>query len=340
MTATLSSPPSTPAPHGSPVAKADPPGPRPLASLGDLAYLAYPLVPTRWLFALARLRGRVQYRRSGALREAVRANLAAILGAGADAGEVERRTREFFENQQLQNLLVMLVPRMSTEALERVIPIEGLDRLERAYAQGRGVIFLGSHLNSVMLFVAVVLLRRKGYDIRIAMPTMKDPWLQTRVRMLADRLAGRGSLREQLGAFFAQFNIRPIVERLAQNTAIGMTGDGWHSASFVEIEFMGRQVPFTTGAMGMARSTGAVIVPAFMVGRPPFGVRMLFEEPFTVPKTGQPKHDVQERVQHYARLLETHIRADLAGWQHLTVPHLFETMTTWTQRSLSDRYVL
>jgi lauroyl/myristoyl acyltransferase len=336
MTAVASSPPAAPAPAG----KTSAPPPRPLASLGDLAYLIYPLVPTRWLFALARLRGRAQYRRGGPVCEAVRANIADILGAGAGAGEAERHTREFFENQQLQNLLVMLAPRMSDETLARVMPIEGLDRLDRAYAQKKGVVFLGSHLNSVMLFVAVVLLRRKGYDIRIAMPTMKDPWLQTQVRMLADRLAGRGSLREQLGAFFAQFNIRPIVERFAQNTAVGMTGDGWHSASFVEVEFMGRRVPFTTGAMGMARSTGAVIVPAFMVGRPPFGVRMLIEEPFTVPKTGQPKHDVQERVQRYAGLLEKHIRADLAGWQHLTVPHLFETMTTWTQRSLSDRYVL
>ena len=128
------------------------------------------------------------------------------------------------------------------------------------------------------------------------------------------------------------------MEALAQRAVVGMTGDGWHSASFVPGEFLGRTLPFTTGAMSLARSTGALVVPIFMVGEPVSGVRAVIEEPFTVEKTAHPREDVHAAVRRFVGLLDRHLRANPAGWQHLEVPDVLATMATWPQRPLAERY--
>lgn len=343
MTATesLTVPPGPPVAAGLPGTSpaAGPAARRRLATVGDLAYLAYPLLPDRWLYALARLRGRVRCVLRRDERARVRRNIASVFGAELGEAGVDAMTLRYFTNQQLQNLLVMLSTRMTDAALARLLPVEGLERLEAARA-GRGAIFLGSHLNSVSLFVAVVALRRRGLPIRVAMPIQTDPWARTRLQMLADDAARRPSLREQLGAFYAQFNARPIVEKLAANEIVAMTGDGWHSAGFTEVEFLGRRLPFTTGAIGLARLTGAAVVPVFAPGEPPLGLRCVIEEPFTVARTAAAKRDVQEAVQRYARLVERHLRASVAAWQHWDVPDVIATMASWRDRPLAERYAV
>lgn len=314
--------------------------PTSLLAIGDVAYLLHAAVPASWLFALARLRGVVGWLLKRRDRDTVRRNMLAVFGATKAPAEIEAAARRFFINQQLQNLLVMLAPRMSLAELEAVAPIEGIAHLESAIGRGKGAILLGSHVNSVSLFVAIILLRRKGYDVRVAMPTPKDPWRQTAVRKFVDRLAGRPGLREQLGAFYAQFNVRPIAQKLAQNTVIAMTGDGWHSAAFVDVEFLGRTVPFTTGAMNLARATGATVIPAFATGEPARGLTLILEQPFTVQKTPQASADLQASVAAYVRRVEHHVVSNPAGWQHWLVADLVNTMATWPQRSLQDRYQL
>lgn len=312
---------------------------RALASVGDLLYILYPVLPQRLVFAAARVRGTLQdVLRTGA-RRTVRRNLARMF-PDKSAGEIDALTRRFLQCQQAQNLLVMLASRLGTEALSRLVPFENLDRLEWALAQKKGVILLASHLNSASLFAAIVYLRRRGYDVQVAMPIARDPWDRTRLRILADRLAGIPSLRDQLGCFFSQFNLRPIIERLKAGSAVAITGDGWHSAGFVEVEFLGRKVPFTTGAISLARMTGAIVVPVFATGTPPDRLRFVVEEPFTVPRDGHPKRDVQMKSAAYAKRVEHHLLQNPAAWQHLLIDDVLETMTTWRQRSLTERYDL
>jgi KDO2-lipid IV(A) lauroyltransferase len=312
--------------------------PEQLVSLGDLAYLLYPVVPRSWLFSLARLRGLLRWAWRRRDRRAVSQNIREIFGHEVNGAEVGRYSRRFFQNQMVQNLLATLVPRLSTAELERLLPISGLEHLERAMASGRGVVLMGSHLNSVLMFVLIPLLRRRGFDVRVAMPVRRDAWHQTRLRKLADRLAGRPNLKEELGAFFAQFNIRPIVARMREGAAIAMTGDGWHSAAFVEMDFLGRRLPFPTGAMNLARTTGALVVPVFELGELPERMFAVVEPAIEVPRNGNAKRDLEAAVSVYARRLERHVRAHIAGWQHLLVPDMLHTLTDWPRRPIAQRY--
>lgn len=314
------------------------PKPR-LASLGDLLWLLYPLLPQRWVFATAKLHGTLQYLLRTRARHTVRNNYAALF-PGRPAAELDALTLQFLQNQRAQNLLVMLAPRMSTATLARFTPFQHLERLREALDQGRGVIVLASHVNSASLFAGIVWLRRAGYDVRLAQPTTRDPWERTRLRRLAERLAGVAPLKEQMGAFFAQFNVRPIVAALRQGAAVVVAGDGWHAAGFVDVTFLGRVVPFSTGALAIARMTGAVVVPVFNTGRPPGRLRFVVEPAFTVPRDGTPQRDLEPAAAAYAAQVERHVLAHPAGWQHLLVANVLDTLAGWRQRSLAERYAL
>jgi len=308
------------------------------AGLGDLAYLAYPLVPLAWLRAAARLAGGVAgLVRTRAWRTA-RDNMRTVLEPVAPALDHGALARRFLVNQRLQNLTVTLAPRLRTEDLARQLPIEGLEHLEAALAGGTGAVLLASHLNSTSLFVAAVVLRRRGYDVSVALPIPGDPWGRSRLRRAADRWLGVAPLKDQMGGFYAQFNVRPIMARLRHGGAVVMTGDGWHAAAFVEAAFLGRRLPFPTGAFSVARAARAPLVPVFGLGEPATGVRFTIGEPLPAFATGRPDTDVEAAIAAYARQLEARLLAHPAAWQYWEETALLGSLAALPSRSLEDRY--
>jgi len=309
-----------------------------LVDLGDIAYLLYPRLPLEWLCALGRLRGRLQYLLARHDRATVRQNLQAVFGHRKSRREIETMTRQFFEYQQLNRLPIMLAPVLRDADLAKLVHLEGLQHLDQAHAQAKGVILLGSHVHSVFMFLAIVALRKQGYDIRVAMPTAHDAWARTRLRTLLDRRTGRKTLRELIGAFYAQFNIRPILQCFKEGAIVAQTGDGWHSAAFVEAEFLGRSAPFATGMLRVAQLTGALVVPMFPDGEPPYRVRFTFEEPIAIDDSGHGRRAIEAAAATYARQLEHYVLRNPPAWQHWEIPNTLEAMRRLPHRTLRERY--
>lgn len=301
----------------------------------DIAYLLYSVVPLGWIFRLGRVYGTLTYLASGRQRRTVRRNLSGVLGGTKTRSELDLIARRFFEYKRSRGVLLALAPRLTSAQMARLLPIEGLEHMDRALQQQRGVILLGSHLNSVCMFNAIVMLRERGYDIGVAQPEPGDPWAPSALRAaLARRLATK-PMAELLDAFYVQFNVRPIVRRLAENRIVAQTGDGLHSARFVEVDFLGRQVPFPTGMLSIAQTTGAVVVPIFQVGAPPKRLRIVLEEAWTVER-GQDA--LAEAVAAYARRLEHHLLQNIPCWEHWLIEDVLATMASWRERPLRERY--
>lgn len=305
----------------------------PLVTLSDLTYVSYPFVPLRWLCALARFHGTVQYRTNKRSTAAVRDNLASANGKLSDA-ELEAMTRRFFEYSSLRNLLLLLSPKLTDDKMLELFTVDGLDRLDRALAAGKGVVLLASHLNSVSVFMLVIMLRRRGYDIRVAFTVERDSWSSSRFRSLLNKVTGDRTYFDHIGAFYCQLNIRPIVRALSQGAAVLQTGDGWHSAGFVEVDFLNRRLPFTTGMLRVAQETGATVVPIFTEGSPPDRLKFKIEEPFSVPRN----EPVDASVTAFARRLEHYLTENLECWEHWRVPDALETLASVPKQTLEKRY--
>jgi len=304
-----------------------------LVTFGDLTYVSYPVVPLRWLCAIARLQGSVRYLMDKRSASAVRNNLAGVKGKSSDE-ELQAMTRRFFEYESLRNSLFILSPKLTDEKLLQLFSVDGIERLDKAIAAGKGVILLASHLNPMSTFMLVMLLRRRGYDIRVAFTEDHDHWSSSRFRRLLRRITGDRSYFEHVGGFQCQLNIRPIVRVLTQGAVVAQTGDGWHSAGYVDVDFLNRRLPFTTGMVRIAQETGAMIVPVFAAGAPPDQLRFMIEEPYSVPK-GEP---VDACVAAYAKRLEHYLMERPECWAYWFVPDALEKLAGVRNQTLENRY--
>lgn len=304
-----------------------------LVNLSDVAEVLHPVLPRSWMYSIARLHGRMIWALKRGRRRAVARNLAPFVG---DAKDLRRLTRRFFELRQLRVLMLVLFLRMDPDEWEQHISIEGLDHLDAALGEGKGVILLGSHLNSIGGFMAIMVLRRRGYDVQVALPSDEELFEPTRLGSFLRRGSPQKTLTEHLGGFFVQFNVRPIVRKLADNVIIGQTGDGWHSVAFTKVPFLGRSLPFTTGMMSVAQSTGASVVPCNILGEAP-ALRCSISAPFTVPKGEHPELDLRAAVASYAQGLERDLLDNVICWEHWLIPDTLNTIEEWTERSLEER---
>lgn len=309
------------------------------ADLSDIAYLLYLILPHRALLEIGRVRGWLDYLLRIGARRAVRGNLRDLL-PGDGAWRIETLTRRFFEYHQMRSMLLRLGPLMAVRGdLERLLPIEGLEHLERARAEGRPTMLLAAHVNSVGGLLAIMRLRRLGIDVRSAFPDPDDAWMRTYIQRFIDRRYGATTMGEAVGGFYAQFNIRPLIKAIKEGGTLLLVGDGWHSAGFTKVQFLGRTVPFTTGPLGVARLTGATVLPCFIAGTPE-SLRVVIQPGFEVAAASSDPADLERKTTEFAKRVEQHLLAHIPCWQHLLVPNVFEAMSSLLDKSIAQRYAM
>lgn len=309
-----------------------------LVNAEDIANILYKIAPLGALTQLARLQGKSKFH-SGHAGSVVRNNFRKYLGDQYSDSDIETMTREFFEWERVRSMKACLAPGMNVGELTNLLTIEGEEHLKTALDRGKGAILLGSHLNSITMFTAITLWRKQGYDIGVAFPDEADAWQRTKLRMLMEKIGGhRDILPEAVGGFYCQFNIRPIVKRLRENQIIGQTGDGWHSANFVEAEFLGRKLPFTTGSWSTAQLSDAAVIPLFIPGDPSGNMRVVLEEPITFEDSGDKNAEIKKAIEHYASRLEHYVLESPQAWQHWLKPDTLDALVDWTRQGIEKRY--
>ena len=305
-----------------------------VATVGDIALFLSRVFPPRFMYLLARVHGRLVYRLDKRRREIVSANLAPFAD---DAAHLARLTRRFFELRQVRVLMVLRALDMSPSERHSLLAIEGIQHLDDALDEGKGVVFLGSHLNSLGNFLTLMVLRQRGYAASIALPTPATLFPDTRLRLWLRGGSERASLMDEIGGFFAQFNVRPIVKRLAKNEIVAQTGDGLHSAAFLDAPFLGRMLPFTTGMLSVAQATGAIVVPFNVVGEAP-RLRCSIGSPFHVDKGEDPQAHLNAAVARYVSQLENAVRTNTVSWEHWLIPQTLDTIASTPSVPLEERY--
>ena len=307
---------------------------------GDLVYLAYLLLPLGWFLQLGRPLGWLEMLVHPRARRGACANLQQAFGATKSAREISKLTRQVFEYHQMRTLMLLVAPLMTARGqLEKHFPVRNIKYLDRALEAGKSAILLGSHVNSVGGLLAVIQLRRAGYPVRCPMPDRRDAWAPTPFRKLVHRLLGAPTMSEAIGAFYAQFNVRPLVKALKDQSIIMLMGDGWHSASFVDAEFLGRMLPFTNGPLNLARMAGVPVVPIFSAG-PPHKLRFEFEPSFLVDRGSPQQEDVERKVRFFISRVEQRMLADIPCWQHWLEEDVFGKLERWRDLPIQERYAV
>jgi Kdo2-lipid IVA lauroyltransferase/acyltransferase len=190
------------------------------------------------------------------------------------------------------------------QVVSQVARVEGTEYLQEALGKGRGVIVVTGHLGNWELLGAYLgwlhpttAVAKKIYDPRF---DKLITWLRSdklKVPMIKRGIALRG-----------------ILDALRRNWLVYALVDQDTGNDGVFVSFFGKPAWTQSGIARIARKTGAVIVPAFMVRGFDGRFELRVEKEIDVPRTEDFEADVLETVRRYTRVIEAVIRAYPRQW--------------------------
>jgi KDO2-lipid IV(A) lauroyltransferase len=138
--------------------------------------------------------------------------------------------------------------------------LEGLEHWQNAVAQGKGVIFLASHVGNWEVMAATGALHG-GMDLMLVTKHLKPEWLH--------RAIEEGRRRCGVSATYEPKTLRDVLAHLKRNGTVGFVLDQYAGPPVgVRVPVFGVPVG-TTGAVAMLkRRTGAVLLPVVNFRKP------------------------------------------------------------------------
>lgn len=281
----------------------------------------YLLVPVPLLFLCARLKGFVLSFFSKERDEVIK-NLTNVFGDEKSEQEIRRITRQHF--MHLERLQFSKIWRkIQGFAFAKSCPLEGMEHLHAALAEGKGAILLTAHYGySRQIRHFLRLHNYPAWIVGSQLPKDKPDPLSKFARFLHDRLFKIPEFKvEEENDLPTGLNIRPLVQKLQKNEIVILTADGLRASNVVEGKLLGVRTAFATGSVSLARGTGAKILPAFIVdsGSGLIGLKLCIEPSLPLQYSDNPKEDFKVNLEQFARVFESYI---------VRYPHL----SRWTKR--------
>ena len=264
-------------------------------------------LPRRLSLGLGTALGRLFHSLHRPRRELAVANLRAAFPARSDR-ECRAILRATFEQFGRHVVDFLNFSAMRPERMLELVEVVGAAHVERAEAQGRGVMYFTGHFGSWELQV-IVHAYRFGPIVMVAR-TLDNPLLE---RMI-ERLRGRAGTRvvPRRGA------VRGLLGALKRRESVGMMIDQhMHDRSAVEVTFFRRPASTTSAIAALALRTGAPIIPVFALPMPRGRYRLVYEPPVEPPGPDDPD-PVRTYTQRCTDVLEAYVRRypHLWLWMH------------------------
>lgn len=217
-------------------------------------------LPARLLYAAAAATGTFAWYASPAVRRTTRAHMRHVLGAGAPARAVDAAARGCVRAAAYYYADFARYPRLRVETVfERLQPLEGIEALFAAYDRGRGVIFISAHLGNPEIISQA--LGPFGIDLAVVTEPLRPPRLHAFVERQRAR-HGVTYLPADLGG------LRAARAHLKHGGTLGVLVDREVLGGGRPYAFFGEAAPMPTGAVELARRTGAAIVAGWVLRGP------------------------------------------------------------------------
>jgi len=232
----------------------------------------------------------------------------------------EKQKREIVKgsfHEFWQDLFWMLPSRAEREALKR-IDIQGMEHLQKALKNGKGVILWeSSHFGARI--AAKNILNAKGFSIHqvhsrehIGKFSLGDDtiwvishlikpffeWCENQFVAKIIYLPATDSLKFT----------RDFLNLLKQNAVLCISGDAGLAQKRISLKFLHVTRLFATGMVSLAKISGAPILPMFCVQEKNGRMRLIIESPIDVGKGVDRDSGLENSIAQYRNLLESYVR--------------------------------
>ncbi|RDI96989.1 LpxL/LpxP family Kdo(2)-lipid IV(A) lauroyl/palmitoleoyl acyltransferase [Dyella solisilvae] len=207
-------------------------------------------LPRPWLLGLGRLLGRLVQHVPSPRRQIAEANIALCFP------ELSKAEQAALANAHLRDIGMMMVEFAlgwlgSERAIANVpVQVEGLEHLEAARAQGKGVLLVGGHFSHLELCARLVSQRIRISGMYRRMDSAVFEWVVLRARL------------DYAEAMFDKDDIRGTVKHLRSGGTLWYAPDqDMRSKDSVFVPFFGVPAATITATHHLARMSGALVIP-------------------------------------------------------------------------------
>jgi lauroyl/myristoyl acyltransferase len=237
-------------------------------------------------------------------RRTIAANQRQVLGAMSPPRRQWQVFRVMVNSVRNYHVLARLYS-MSGADIRNFVDLHGLEHLEAARAQGRGVIIIGAHItgfNALAPFAALYTPPAGAFVEPLEPPALFDFVSQIRGRtglqlLLANRQGTVSALR-----------------LLRQNGILLIVGDRYLGVNGSVVEFFGKPTTLPHGPIVLALRDGSPILPATFRQVSFNRLQVTLRPPLALQNTGRLQQDIVANMPLLARALEETIRAAPAQW--------------------------
>jgi len=275
------------------------------------------------LWFLIRVVRAVDYRRASALgarlgrmayhvvprhRTASLRNLSRVFGDKKTPEQLEEMVKTLFEGFFRSAFECVAYGSLPPEAKRECVHIVGKEKLDEALASGRGVISVSAHLGNFLILMGRLAV--DGYHVDLVVKKMKD-------KKVEDRLQ---SLRNELGYHSIYVNpriqsVKASLASLRNNHVLVLLGDQRQRSGGIDVTFFGIPASAASGPISLSLSTGATVLPMFMVRNQDGITHTLFvEDPLEMSIAGSKEDNIRTNVQKYTDVIESYVSRYPTQW--------------------------
>lgn len=181
------------------------------------------------------------------------------------------------------------------------------ENIDRALSKGRGVILVSAHFGNFPMIL--VRLSLEGYKSSVIMRPMKDQ----RVEELFEADRARLDI-ETIYSIPRKTCVETAIHSLRNNRLLFIPLDQNFGTGGVYVDFFGRKAATATGPVVLARRTGAVILPCFIIRQKDDSHKIIFEPALDMKRGSNSKETTVINIQRITDAIESYIRKYPEQW--------------------------
>jgi KDO2-lipid IV(A) lauroyltransferase len=199
-----------------------------------------------------------------------------------------------------------LFPRYTAQNVSRVVEYDGLENYERAFAQGKGVLFLTAHLGAWELSAFAHSLH--GHPLSIVMRPLDNPYIDALVQRYRTMYGNQTVSKDDF--------VRGLLAAMRAGQAVGILMDtNMTPPQGVFVNFFGIQAYTASGLARIALRTDAAVVPGFTTwDRKLHRYTLRFDPALQLIRTGNDQADIVANTAMFTSVIEDYIRRYPDQW--------------------------
>ncbi len=197
-------------------------------------------------------------------------------------------------------------PKYTPQNIDQVVVYDSLDNYERAYARGKGVLFLTAHFGGWELSAFAHSLY--GHRVNIVMRPMDNPYLD---RLLQQYRTMHGNKVVNKDDF-----VRGLLAAMKAGETVGILMDtNMTPPQGVFVDFFGIKACTASGLARIALRTDAAVVPGFTIWDESLKkYRLRFDPAIELVRTGNLEADIVANTQKFTKVIEDYVRQYPDQW--------------------------